>query len=170
MIEKEIEAEIPGKEVQAAVESVQEQIGPNSMDEVGYEQSESLDFDELLKQAGDTPVLVDFYADWCAPCRMLEPTVIQIANLYDGRVIVAKVDVAEEGNQHLVERYNIFSIPRVSIFQNGVVKADMLGLQSFQVYAEKLDALLAEPEAESGVESGADVTPSELTDVHALAE
>ena len=164
----EIEPETPGKEVGAAVESVQEQTGPNSMDEVGYEQSESLDFDELLEQAGDTPVLVDFYADWCAPCRMLEPTIQQLANQYDGRAIVAKVNV--EDNPDLVARFQIFSIPRVSIFVNGEVKVDILGLQRFQVYAENLDALLAEPEAESGAESGADATPSELADVIVPAE
>lgn len=164
----EIEPETPGKEVGAAVESVQEQTGPNSMDEVGYEQSESLDFDELLRDAGDTPVLIDFFADWCAPCKMLEPTIQQLANQYDGRVIVAKVNV--EDNPDLITRFNIFSIPRVAIFRYGEIVVNFLGLKPFQEYATTIDALLAEPEAESSVESGIDETPSELADVIAPAE
>ncbi|HNQ16469.1 MAG TPA: thioredoxin domain-containing protein [Candidatus Woesebacteria bacterium] len=168
MTNKEIEAEIPGKEVGAAVESVQEQTGPNSMDEVGYEQPESLDFDELLRDAGDTPVLIDFYADWCAPCKMLEPTIQQLANQYDGRVIVAKVNI--EDNPDLITRFNIFSIPRVAIFRNGEIAANFLGLKPFQEYVTTIDALLAEPEAESGVESEIDEMPSELADVIAPAE
>jgi thioredoxin 1 len=168
MTKKEIEAEIPGKEVEAAVESVQEQTGPNSMDEVGYEQPESLDFDELLRDAGDTPVLIDFFADWCAPCKMLEPTIQQLANQYDGRVIVAKVNV--EDNPDLVARFNIFSIPRVSIFRNGEIMVDFIGLKPLQEYVTTIDALLAETEAESGVESGIDDMPSELADVITPAE
>ena len=163
MIEKEIEAEISGSEALAEAGSVEEQPSLNPIDEVGYEQSESLDFDELLRDAGDTPVLIDFYADWCAPCRMLEPTIQQLANQYDGRVIVAKVNV--EDNPDLVERYNIFSIPRVSIFINGDIKVNFLGLRPFQDYATTLDALLAETEPEGGEESELNATPSELADV-----
>nr|MBP9782049.1 hypothetical protein [Candidatus Woesebacteria bacterium] len=118
--------------------------------------------------AGDTPVLIDFYADWCAPCRMLEPTIQQLANQYDGRVIVAKVNV--EDNPDLVARFNIFSIPRVSIFRNGEIMVNFLGLRPLQDYATTLDALLAETEPEGGEESEADITPSELADVITTAE
>lgn len=160
--------EILGIEAQAEFESSQGQTSPNPVDEVGKEQLEALDFDELLKNAGDIPVLIDFYADWCVPCRVLEPTINQIANLFGGRVIVAKVDIV--GNPDLVERYRILSIPRVTIFKNEAVQVDILGLQSFQVYAEKLDALLAAPEKANSEGVGVDVTLLESTDEHALIE
>lgn len=168
MAKKEIEAEIPGTEVLVGDESAVEEPSLNPVDEVDYGESDSLDFDELLRDAGNTPVLIDFYADWCAPCRMLEPTIQQLANQYDGRVIVAKVNV--EDSPELVTRYNIFSIPRVSIFRNGEITVNFLGLKPLQEYVTTIDALLAETEAEGGVESGIDETPSELVDVIAPAE
>lgn len=84
----------------------------------------------------DKPVLVDFYADWCAPCKMLSPVISEIAQEYKDTVKVGKVNVDEEGE--LAALYNISSIPAVILFENGKVKNTSLGF----VPKEKLEAML----------------------------
>lgn len=63
------------------------------------------------------PVLVDFYADWCGPCKQMAPTIEKLANQYDGRIQVFKVNI--DNNPRLVAKYNIQSIPTFIIFKNG---------------------------------------------------
>lgn len=96
------------------------------------------EFDELI--AGDKPVLVDFWADWCMPCRMLAPTIEQIDELYAGRITVAKVNVDEQ--PELAERYQIQSIPTILIFHKGKLVDTQVGLRSAEAYTKRLDALL----------------------------
>ena len=74
------------------------------------------------------PVLVDFFADWCGPCKMLSPIIAEIAREYDGRVIVGKVNVDEE--MELARNYQIASIPTILLFQNGKVVKKSIGLVS----------------------------------------
>lgn len=81
---------------------------------------------EVLNASGK--VLVDFWATWCGPCRMLAPTVSAIAEKYDGKVKVCKVDIDE--NLALAEKYNIEVIPTLVLFENGEVKARKTGLVS----------------------------------------
>ncbi len=95
-------------------------------------------FDDQVLEA-DRPVLVDFYADWCPPCRVLAPTIDEIAGEYAGRAIVAKVNVDEA--PELAERYGISSIPTVLIFRDGEVAKKFVGLASKREYAEALDEL-----------------------------
>ena len=63
------------------------------------------------------PVLVDFYADWCNPCKMMAPTVAKLAEAYEGKVKVGKINVDE--NRELAKQYRILSIPTVVLFENG---------------------------------------------------
>lgn len=80
--------------------------------------------DEVLKS--EIPVLVDFWASWCGPCKMLAPTVAQIAEEYSGKIKVGKVNVDEE--ESLSREYGIVSIPTVILFKNGKPKKTSIGL------------------------------------------
>lgn len=80
---------------------------------------------EVMKS--DIPVLVDFWAPWCGPCRMLAPTVAQIAEEYEGKVKVGKVNVDDEGD--LAAQFGIASIPTVMVFKNGEVTGTSVGLR-----------------------------------------
>ncbi len=94
--------------------------------------------EEVIKS--DIPVLVDFYADWCGPCKMMMPIVEKLAETYDGKIKVGKVNSDEEGN--LAGKYNIMSIPSFLIFKNGEVVDSALGAMSMEALAKKLDAVL----------------------------
>ena len=76
----------------------------------------------------EQPVLVDFYADWCGPCKMLAPVIEEIANELQGKVKVGKVNVDE--NQDLAMEYNVMSIPTMIIFKKGKEEKRLVGLRS----------------------------------------
>ena len=78
--------------------------------------------------ASDIPVLVDFWAAWCGPCRMLAPIIDEVAKEYEGKVKVGKVNVDEE--QELAVRYGIASIPTVILFKNGAIANKTIGFGS----------------------------------------
>ena len=84
----------------------------------------------------DKPVLVDFWAPWCGPCRMLAPAVAQIAEEYEGRAKVCKVNVDDE--PELASRFGISGIPTVLVFKNGQLAETMVGLRP----KAELEALL----------------------------
>ena len=85
----------------------------------------------------DKPVLVDFWAEWCAPCRMIAPAVEAIAGEYAGRAKVGKLNVDE--NQSVTSRYNIRSIPTLLVFKNGEIKEQIVGTTSKNNLAKLLD-------------------------------
>jgi thioredoxin 1 len=96
-------------------------------------------FDEVVLQS-DKPVLVDFWAAWCGPCRMVGPIVDELSNEYEGRVVVGKVDV--DANQEFAAKYGVRNIPTVLIFKNGEVVGKQVGVAPKQTYADSLDAVL----------------------------
>ncbi len=86
------------------------------------------------------PVFVDFWAEWCGPCRMVSPVVEELAEEYGGKVNFVKVNVDE--NNELASKYNVFSIPTLAIFSKGEVIAQQVGAASKASYKNMLDKAL----------------------------
>ncbi len=78
--------------------------------------------------AAEKPVLVDFYADWCGPCKMMAPTVEQLADELAGTVVVGKLNVDE--SQDIAMKYRVMSIPTLILFKGGEVVGKLIGVQS----------------------------------------
>ena len=97
------------------------------------------DFETQVLQS-DQPVLVDFWAAWCAPCRMLSPTIDQIATDFDGRAKVFKLNV--DDNAEVSAKYNIKGIPTLLLFKDGQIKDQIVGATSRDNIAKMIDALL----------------------------
>lgn len=89
----------------------------------------------------DKPVLVDFWAEWCMPCKMLAPTIDQIAEQFDGKVKVGKVDT--DNNREISFKYGIQAIPTVILFQNGEPTQKFVGLKNKAEFEEALNAVVA---------------------------
>lgn len=94
--------------------------------------------EEVLKS--DIPVLVDFYADWCGPCKMMAPIVEKLAEEFDGRVKVGKLNIDE--NMQTAQQYRVASIPTFIVFKEGKQQANYLGAMSASELKEKLEQAL----------------------------
>ena len=87
--------------------------------------------------AGELPVLVDFFATWCGPCRMIAPSVAELAGEYEGRAVVGKVDVDEEPG--LAQRFSVMSIPTLIVVKGGKVVEQAIGARSKADIAAMID-------------------------------
>jgi thioredoxin 1 len=92
-------------------------------------------FDEHVNGA-DLPVIVDFWAEWCGPCRMVAPILEQIASENEGKLVVGKLNV--DDNPNIARRYEIMSIPTILIFKEGVLKKRLIGAKGKGQLMEEL--------------------------------
>ncbi len=90
-------------------------------------------------QAGNA-ILVDFYADWCMPCKMMAPVLERVAAAFDGRLTVAKINVDDE--PAAAAQYGIQSIPALLLFKNGEVVKELIGVRPFEDLSAALEAAL----------------------------
>ena len=97
------------------------------------------EFDEIINK--EKLVLVDFWATWCSPCRMLAPVIEKVAEQYEGKIVVLKIDVDEQ--QELSIRYGIQSIPTVILFKDGNVAAKEIGVKPLKSFTSMLDSHIA---------------------------
>ncbi len=96
-------------------------------------------FEEVVLNS-DKPVLVDFWAAWCGPCRMVGPIIDEISKEYDGKAVVGKVDV--DNNQEFAAKYGVRNIPTVLLFKNGEVVDKQVGVAPKTTYTQKIDEAL----------------------------
>jgi thioredoxin 1 len=99
------------------------------------------DFNKEVLQS-DLPVLVDFWAPWCMPCRMMAPILEELAKVMDGKMKVAKVNTEEAENQDLAMKYDIQSIPNMKLFKGGKVIGEFIGLRPLEVIKNEIEEII----------------------------
>lgn len=100
-----------------------------------------LNFDKEVLQS-TIPVLVDFWAPWCQPCRMMSPILDELAEKLDGKVKIGKLNTEVPEHMPLAIKYQIRSIPNMKLFKNGTVIQDFIGMRPLEVLEEEVEAAL----------------------------
>jgi thioredoxin 1 len=95
-------------------------------------------FNDLLK--GDKPLVVDFWAEWCGPCRMVGPIIEELAKEYEEKVLIGKMDV--DSNDEVIGQFSIRNIPTILFFKDGKLVDKVVGAASKTALADKIEALL----------------------------
>lgn len=96
-------------------------------------------FEDEVIHSG-VPVVIDFWAVWCAPCRLITPIMEELAESYDGKVKIGKLDV--DSNQQTAIKFGVRSIPTVLFFKNGKLKDSLIGAGPKRIFVEKLENLI----------------------------
>lgn len=97
------------------------------------------DFQEKVLES-DKPVLVDFWAAWCGPCRMVGPIIDELSTEYEGKAVIAKMDVDQ--NQEFAAKFGVRNIPTVLLFKNGELVNRQVGVAQKETYKEAIDSVL----------------------------
>jgi len=98
------------------------------------------EFEKEVKQS-DLPVLVDFWTEWCMPCRMMAPVLEELAKVMDGKIKVAKVDIQNPIHGGLAVEYDIQSIPNMKLFKNGKVIGNFIGLRTLETIKQEIEEI-----------------------------
>lgn len=99
---------------------------------------------EAVKNSAEMPVFVDFYAEWCGPCRLAAPIIEELAETYKGKILIGKFDV-DSGSQQFMAEQQVMSIPTCKTFKDGKVLDVTIGFNGREKYVQMIEAAVAAP-------------------------